>query len=312
VEAEDPMRRTSNEILMRRYLLGDLPQEERVRFEGEYLADAELFEELASTENDLVDSYVRGELTGGEGRRFELEYFRSPQRREKVEFARALNQVSTLEQQAGRSSLWNKIGSVFSVQHRMPQWALVAAAIVVLASGSWLMLQNQQLRTGLQQALAGQADLRREKDTLRQQIADIEGNPKDQILENQQGSEVSKLNPPMGSEVTLRLTPGIARGAGDQQKVLFLPPSASSVHLQLILDQDEYKIYEAALLTPEREEVSRGKALQSRSIRGRAVVSWRFPAHSIRSGDYIVQLTGRTAIGSQENVGSYSFRVLRR
>jgi hypothetical protein len=296
-------------------LLGDLPQEERARFEDQYLSDAELFEELANTENDLVDSYVRGELSGGEGRRFELEYFKSPQRREKVDFARALNQVSALEQRAvaGQSrSVWNKIWSVFSVQQRMPQWSLVAAAIVVLASGSWLMLQNQQLRVGLHQALVGQADLRREKDNLRPQIAEIEGNHKDQIHENNQGSEVSKLNTPVGSEVTLRLTSGIARGSGAQQKTLVLPPGASSVQLQLMLNQDEYQIYEAILMTPEREEVSRGKALQSRRIRGGAVVSWRFPAHSVHPGDYIVQLTGRTAIGSQEDVGSFSFRVLRR
>ena len=56
---EGAMRRTDDEILMRRYLLGSLPQDERTSLEGGYLADAGLFEELVAAENDLIDYYVR-------------------------------------------------------------------------------------------------------------------------------------------------------------------------------------------------------------------------------------------------------------
>jgi hypothetical protein len=59
-------------------------------------------------------------------------------------------------------------------------------------------------------------------------------------------------------------------------------------------------------------EVFQGKTLQSQSIDGNTVVGWRVPAHSIHPGDYIVQLTGRTATPSLEDVESYSFRVLRK
>jgi hypothetical protein len=52
--------------------------------------------------------------------------------------------------------------------------------------------------------------------------------------------------------------------------------------------------------------------LHSHSIDGNAVVTWRLSANSIRSGDYILQLTGRTAAGSMEDLESYNFRVLRR
>ncbi|SRR6266851_5575085 len=313
---EGAMRRTTDEILMRRYFLGNLPQEERVRVEDEYLADAEVFQEFLATENDLIDAYVRGELTKDERQKFEAEYCKSPERREKVEFARTLRQVCILPKEAvpavpaQTASPWKKAWAAFSVPPRMPQWALAATVVVMVALGSWLMVRNQRLRVDLQQALAGQAELRREEDTLRQRIVELEKSAKDLTHVNEQGTEVAKLETPTGSEVTFKLTPGILRSPGGQQNSLILPPTTSDLWLQLILDRDEHKTYEAVLLTADRKEVLRGKALQSHSIGGIAVVAWHLPAHSIHSGDYVVQLAGKTATGSLEDVESYSFRVL--
>jgi hypothetical protein len=309
------MRKTSDKILMQRYFLGGLPQEERARIEDQYLTDADVFEEMLATENDLIDAYVRGELSENERMKFEAAYLRSPQRREKVEFARTLSQVSALARQpvqVQEISLRKKMWAAFSVQRAIRQWALAAAVVVIAMSAAWLMVQNQRLRAGLRQAQAGQAELRREEDALRQQIAGLEGNPRDQAQENRQGSEVARLEPLSGPDVTLRLTPGAIRDTAEPQKTLLLPPATSGVRLQLMLDSDEYKTYEAVLLTAEGKEVARGKALQSRPVGGNAAVVWRLPAHSIPAGEYIVQLTGQLAAGSQEDLQPYTFRVLRR
>jgi len=309
------MRKTSDKILMQRYFLGGLPQEERARIEDQYLTDADVFEEMLATENDLIDAYVRGELSENERMKFEAAYLRSPQRREKVEFARTLSQVSALARQpvqVQEISLRKKMWAAFSVQRAIRQWALAAAVVVIAMSAAWLMVQNQRLRAGLRQAQAGQAELRREEDALRQQIAGLEGNPRDQAQENRQGSEVARLEPLSGPDVTLRLTPAAIRDTAEPQKTLLLPPATSGVRLQLMLDSDEYKTYEAVLLTAEGKEVARGKALQSRPVGGNAAVVWRLPAHSIPAGEYIVQLTGQLAAGSQEDLQPYTFRVLRR
>jgi hypothetical protein len=309
------MQRKTDEIQMRRYFLGDLPQEERVRLEDRYLADVELFEALLATENDLIDAYVRGELTEAERQQFEAEYLKSPERRDRLDFARALSQVSAFEEEAlaaQRSSLWKKMSAALSIRQGIPQWALATAVVVIVASGSWMLVQNRKLRVGLQQAQAGQSELRREENTLRQQIAEFKGAPKDQVRENQKGSEVAKLEPPMVPEMTLRLTPGIARGFSAAPKTLVLPPTRSWLRLQLMLDRDENRTYEAVLLTADGKEVSRGRDLKIHSMGGNAVVALRIPAESIDAGDYIVRLTGRTADGGEEDVASYSFRVLQR
>jgi hypothetical protein len=313
------MRRTSDQILIRRYLLGDLPEEERVRVEDQYLADGEVFEELLAIENDLIDAYVRGELTEDERKRFEIEYLTSLDRRNKVEFARALHHASALERQLAQTqviSLPKRVKAVFFAQRRIPQWALVAAVGLISASGSWLIIQNIRLRVDLQQALAAQASLRREEGALRQRIAD-QANPRYPVQESQQGSEIAKLETPGQMVETLRLNPGTVRSVGELQKTLTLLPTTSQVQIQLVLDRDEYPRYKAVLSTAEGKEVFREKSLQSspidrNPIHGGAMVAWRLPAHLIPPGDYIVLLTGQLANGNEEDVASYGFSVLRR
>ncbi len=312
-DTEFAMRRTTNEVLMRRYLLGDLPREERGRLEESYLSDAQVFEELTAIQNDLIDAYVRGELEEGERQQFEAEYFRSPQRRQRVEFARALNQVLTAARRAAPAqpgSLWNRILAAFSLPRTAPRLAFSIAAILLVASISWLTLQNQRLRAGLRQALAAQAELRREQDTLRQHIAELEVSPNRKAPANQAASEVAQIEPPVGPG--LRLYPGVARDAAGGQNTLVLSPTASEFHLQLMLEDAEYQTYEAVLLTSEWKEILRTKNLHSQSISGSVVISWRLPARAIESGDYVVQLIGQTAKGKRDDLESYSFRVLRR
>jgi hypothetical protein len=307
------MRQTADEILIRRYLLGDLPQEERTQLENRYLTDANLFEEVLASENDLIDSYARGELTEADRHKFDAEYLKSTQWRERVEFARALSHVSMSAKQAvatNEISSWKKVWAAFSVQQRMPQWALAAAAIVVVAGGSWLMVQNQRFRIDLKQALAGQAELRGGQETLRQHIKKIEGNLKDQTRQDQQGTEVTKLETP--AEIMLSLTPGMARGIGESQNTLILPPTAARVRLQLMMDRDDYASYLAVLRTAEGREVNRQWLKSQRVGNQRAVVAV-LSSDRLRPGDHVLTLLGSNGTpGAEEEAEAYSFRVVRK
>jgi anti-sigma factor RsiW len=84
-----------NEDLLTRYLLGELPEDERARVEDEAFADAEILAQLLAVENDLVDEYVRGELTGEARHRFERMFLNSAERRRKIAFAGALGRLDT-------------------------------------------------------------------------------------------------------------------------------------------------------------------------------------------------------------------------
>jgi hypothetical protein len=304
------MRRTANETLMRRYLLGDTSQEERSSLEDQYFADADMFEELVAAEHDLIDSYVRGGLKESEKQRFELRYGKSPHRRARVDFASALSQVSRQAAFAEKASLRETVWAFSLGKRPLLRLAFAVAALVLVAGGSWLTVQNQRLRVELQQALAGQAELRRQEDALRRQVGSLEGNPQGQAQDNRESSEIAKLET-LVPELTVTLTSGMARSVGGRQNTLILPPAESGVRLQLVLDQDEYAIYEAVIRTAEGMEIRRVEELKSQQAdHGRAVVL-RLPSKLIRPGDYIVTLNGSNGEGTEE-AEAYSLRVVRR
>src|SRR6187200_2485378 len=85
----------SNEAWQVKYLLGNLTDEEQVQVEDRAFADADYLSVLEATEADLIDAYVRGELSQPDRRSFEFRFLTSPERRRKVEFARALATITS-------------------------------------------------------------------------------------------------------------------------------------------------------------------------------------------------------------------------
>jgi len=316
---------------MRRYLLRDLPEEERTRLEDRYAVDADVFEQILAIENDLIDSYIRGELTEVERQKFEAEFLKSAERREKVEFARALSHISVLAKPALpalRFSAWDKVMASFSIRLGVPQWALAAAAIVVVTGGSWLVVQNQRLRIDLRQALAGHAELRGEQESLRQQIAALERNNKSDTQQDQQRIETAKLEAPAGPEITIALIAGTARASGESQNTLVVPkisswvrplegwkPGRSLVGLQLRLDRDEFSSYHAVLRPADDSKINLidRPGLKSTLIENQRVVVLVLDSDIFRTEDYIVTLSGSNGTpGAEEEVEAYSFRVVRK
>lgn len=81
---------SGDEQLLTRYLLGELPEEERSRLEAEYFADPGLFARLLAAEDDLIDAYVRGALSAEAQARFEERFCRSGEQVQRIAFASAL------------------------------------------------------------------------------------------------------------------------------------------------------------------------------------------------------------------------------
>ena len=70
------------------YLLGELSEEDAERLDEMSLVDDEFAARLRLVEDDLVDAYAGGRLSGERLKRFESFYLASPRRREKAAFAK--------------------------------------------------------------------------------------------------------------------------------------------------------------------------------------------------------------------------------
>src|ERR1700722_18106227 len=79
-----------DQVLLR-YLLGSLPEEEAERLDELSVVDDAIAWRLSAVENDLVDAYVGGQLSGGDLAEFKKCYLSSPRRLQKLEFAEALS-----------------------------------------------------------------------------------------------------------------------------------------------------------------------------------------------------------------------------
>ena len=79
----------SNHELLVKYLLGSLSAEETERLDELSVSDDAFASRLSEVENDLVDDYVRGTLSPETAKQLLAIYESSPERRQKLKFAKA-------------------------------------------------------------------------------------------------------------------------------------------------------------------------------------------------------------------------------
>jgi hypothetical protein len=139
-----------------RYLLNDLSEADQESFEEAYLKDQGLFEQLRSHEEELIEDYVKGDLSRRERRLFERRYLVSAQRRARVEAARQLVEVCSLlasSEAAANDTIGGKWYSAglrlwMLTKQRFPQWGGVAAAILLLL-GLGLVIELSRMQRQL-------------------------------------------------------------------------------------------------------------------------------------------------------------------
>ena len=85
------VRENHEQNTVRRYLLRQLSAEEQENVEYRLLSDDDFSEELEIVEDELIDEYLAGELSRTERKQFEDAFLASPERRQKLKTAQAVN-----------------------------------------------------------------------------------------------------------------------------------------------------------------------------------------------------------------------------
>lgn len=119
------------------YLLGELPEEESERFEEECFAGEDWPEVVTAVEHDLVDAYLRHELTPEQRLHFEQNYLTTEKRLKRVATAAALlGHVKTLGAQERSEQKHDRPAWLdgFIAFWRSQGWALRAGLAVGVAA----------------------------------------------------------------------------------------------------------------------------------------------------------------------------------
>src|SRR5262249_44452143 len=142
--------------LLIRFLLGELEDEERTRVAERSFLDDDLFDRLLEAENDLVDRYVKGELTARERERFEKVVLQREPMRERVAFARTLESaLSGPSRVSSAASAIQTDARVGGNRKRFRYGLAVAAALVVIVGGAvWIIRRGEVLRRNAGEGVA--------------------------------------------------------------------------------------------------------------------------------------------------------------
>lgn len=315
----------NNENLIRQYLLGALTEEQQVTIEDRAFADKDYLASITAAENDLIDEYVRHELSGADRQRFEQRFLASAERRKRVEFAKALATVvseAPATEKSVRTWSWREsLYAFFSGLNPAARVAFVAASILLVVGAAWLFTETLRLRRQVtqleaqnhsQQTLQQALDLERKRnEELNARLAQ-EKQQREQSEESlrELGESAEAPNPPPRPVIaSLTLLPGLARGGGNKP-VLALADDVRLVRLQIGIDPEEqYKTFAADLRTVSGRTVWTRENLNTRTRRGARAIALTLPATALKPGDYELTLRGVSESGSSEDVGFYYFTV---
>lgn len=266
---------------IRQYLLGTLSQEQLAEFEERLLTDGGLYDELLMAEDELIDQFLSGALSATERERIESHFLRTPERQEHLRFASTLRRYVSANQP--------QVDEVVGIAQVAAAEELPQIAVTPHRKRSFLSTLFPRspalafsLACALLLVIAGGVWL---AISLRRQT-----------------------NWPQ-SFFAVELAPGLTRSGEIME--FAIPPEYDVVRLQLDLPEDQYPSYEAVSQDAGGRTLTTNKNLKAQSATGRPAVFVDVRRSLLPPGNYRVKLSGLTANGNAENVGSYSFRVLK-
>lgn len=337
-----------SEELIDRYLLGDLPEERQAEVETRAFQDREYMQRILAAESDLIDEYVRGGLSDSERRLFQSRFLASAERRQKVEFAKALSTVISVEAAEGvqshavatrpRPGLWTTFKAFLRGLNPAMSFSLAAAALLFMIGISWVVIETARLRRQVAELRTEQQAGERDRQNLERQLADERARGEDlssrlqteqrererseesarklerekEELAAKQSVPAPTAQPEPSSVFSLALVAGVPRSGGARPK-LVLPKSARLVQLQIGVEPgDDYKSFGVELNTQAGQRVLTRDNLAARSTRKGRTIILNVPARLLEAGQYELALKGVSTTGATEAVGYYYFEVLKK
>lgn len=136
--------------LLKRYLYAELTAEEAKNLENEFFLNDELFFETVDLENELVDKYAKGKLSGEELLRFEQCLEKFSERKQKIANAIALQTYIEDERppiliaESSTQTFWQKLAAFFTIQSPLLGSAMAGLLVIFTIAGVILFLDNRQ------------------------------------------------------------------------------------------------------------------------------------------------------------------------
>jgi hypothetical protein len=332
--------------LVRRFLLGDLSEEERLQLERRFLADNEFFEQVLSAEDALLDQYILDRLSEADQERAKTLFESSPSQNQMVTSARELialvqksRETSTpagptavvesptklqlqpkttssnpLVTDAGPSILSVSADARRSAGHfTVLTWVVIAITGITLVAG--ILYKHFQMKTLEGQSFALEQSGRKVREELQTETQRGAELSKQLEIEKQKrmASEalVAQLRSPgLTGFTSITLSPTTVERGGNSQ-IVRVRSETRPIQLRLQLDTGQrYSRYSLLITTFDGHRVWSVDLLNSNQIkRGRLNVV--LSSSLLKPEDYRIALTGLEDTGDATHVADYIFKIRR-
>jgi len=316
------------------YLLGSLPDTDTELLDEMTFTDPDFAELVSAAEKDLVDFYISGALIGDTLEKFESHYMASPRRREKITFARAFREFAANERaqqnpplaavpESRAASIKEQIGAFFSSLGMLGGgspifgFATAAAILALVFFGGWLLIRGVIQKQGGGDIVS--TTNINQNIPVNAIVPVITPEPTASLVPVNDGvskplptpvpTATPKRPPAEQSQpmiATFVLPPPLRGGAPLTQ--VRLESEIQVAQFSMGLEASDYSSYRVEL-----RDASQGRDIwQAGSLKARgSTLRVRVPAKLFKAQIYSFIVTGVNAAGTSENIGDYSFRVVR-
>jgi hypothetical protein len=133
-------------LQLKEYLLGKTSDEVREQLEQKLMTVDEVYDEVEAAEAELIDEYLRNELSAADRAKFEEHFLAVPERRENVRFAQAFQRyLSALPQPVpSQNSFFDR---VWTFQPFFVRAAAAFAVVLIVVGGVWILSRDKTPQT---------------------------------------------------------------------------------------------------------------------------------------------------------------------
>jgi len=279
------------EVLIRKYLLGDLNDIQQEQVGERLLCDDSFAERLYAAQDNLIDDYVFNLLPADERENFEKNFILTDERRKKLLFSQTLQSYVSIGdirqcEDDHLLSKWWKNSLLFLREHKA--WSGTALAVVI-----FLIFLTPRIASWLKPT--GPASLSQNRASIERQIAELNKQPFD-----------PNVHAP--NTLELLLQPILLREGGEIKKAV-LTGDIQTLNLKLVLPHVRYGSYRALVQTVEGSELFTIEGLKPEA--SVAEILLRIPSEFLSTGDYQLELKGIASGGQEEDAARYNFQVRR-
>lgn len=278
------------EALARRYLLGDVSDQDREVVERQFISDSAARDIVLLAEEDLIEQYLEGRLPQSDQTAFLECYTQTALQRRRLRIANSIRAFAfehgSLAGPPPAVSRWRALISSLKPRNAMVFLPVTALAILAIVVGTvWLgrlngkRLQQDDRRLAIERELA----------------------------------ELNAANQTAGRDQVQNLVlPPVSVRSVSSGNELTLQPATRVVELSLLLNQPQrYATFQATVRRVGASDEFRIEQLRVVSDSGVSAMPLRLPVHMLVRGLYQVSVNGTTTDGKSEPVAEYTFSLIR-